>query len=111
MVVIAVSGFKSDRIALTFLERAAFSELAGELQLPKIMFEDPDLQEKVSEAFDQAEIPRYRDELEPGAYEALLEWIELRPETDKLRFDDGEEVEIHATPLFGQAEDEPETMN
>jgi hypothetical protein len=97
-----VSGFKKDRQALTFEERAAFSELAGELSLPNVMFEEPELRAKVEEAFDQAEIPRYVDELEEGAYEALLEWIELRPESETLKFDDGTELEIVGEPLYGQ---------
>lgn len=105
------SSFKKDRQALTFEERAAFAELAGELTLPKVMFEDEDLRAKVEEAFDAGEIPRYVDELEPGAYESLLQWMELRPESETLKFDDGEELAIVSTELYGQRERSEEIPN
>lgn len=73
-----------ERIKLTYDERCALVELSGAIVLPTAVHSDPKARAALEETFDELKIQVYRDELDEDAYDAVLGWLEMRPEADEL---------------------------
>lgn len=82
-----------ERIKLTYDERCALVELSGAIVLPTAVHSDPKARQALEEAFDELKIQVYRDELDEDAYDAVLGWLEMRPEADGLMELSEEDIE------------------